>query len=89
MKLEAKNKVSFIETVIHRNQNNVNVSFHRKPTNKYDFLHCISAHSEKTKTGMLIGFFLRAFRICDNEFLEEEKKYIIEVFFIFCILWVL
>ena len=55
-------------------------SVHRNPTNKDDFLTYLSAHSEKTKTGVLIGFFLRAFRICDIEFLEDEVKYITEAF---------
>ena len=55
-------------------------SVYRKPTNKDDFIHFFSAHSRRTKEGVVIGFFLRAIRICSTEFLEDEAKYITNTF---------
>nr|XP_053633351.1 uncharacterized protein LOC128689237 [Cherax quadricarinatus] len=53
---------------------------YRKPTNQNDLLHFYSHHDTKTKRGVIIGFFLRALRICSNEFLEEECTIIEQVF---------
>ena len=53
---------------------------HRKPTNKEDYVHFYSAHSERVKSGIVIGFFLRAFRICDDEYLDDEISHICEAF---------
>lgn len=80
VELEVDNKIPFLDTVIHRNHSSAKFSVHRKPTNKDDFIHYLSAHSEKTKTGAVIGFFLRALRICDNEFLDDEIIYVTETF---------
>ena len=53
---------------------------YRKPTNRDDFIHYYSAHNDRTKSGVLIGFFLRALRICSEEYLENECTYIKEAF---------
>lgn len=53
---------------------------YRKQTNKDDYIHYLSAHSDKIKSGIIIGFFLRAYRICSPEYLEDELKYIITTF---------
>ncbi|XP_076039155.1 uncharacterized protein LOC143024255 [Oratosquilla oratoria] len=42
--------------------------------------HWLSAHDERTKTGVVIGFFLRALRICSKEFLEEEIRRVTNTF---------
>ena len=55
-------------------------SVYRKPTSKDDFIHFFSAHSRKTKEGVVIGFFLRALRVSSPEFLEEEVRYVTEAF---------
>ena len=52
----------------------------RKPTNKDDFIHYLSAHDKRTKSGVVIGFFLRALRICSPEYLGEEIQYITNAF---------
>ena len=51
-----------------------------KPTCKDDYIHYLSAHSEKVKSGVVIGLFLRALRICSPEFLEDEFTHVIEAF---------
>ena len=66
----------FLDTRIHRCENSVKFSVYRKPTNKDDFIHYFSGHDYGTKTGTVIGFFLREIRICDEDLLDDEIKYI-------------
>ena len=63
-----------------RSDDNVKFKVYRKPTNKDDYIHYLSAHGEKTKTGVVIGFFLRALRICSDDYLQEEINNITETF---------
>ncbi|XP_063871036.1 uncharacterized protein LOC135106189 [Scylla paramamosain] len=69
---EQDNRLPFLDTVIWREEEGVSFSVYRKPTNKDDFIHYLSAHSMRVKSGVIIGFYLRAFRICSNNFLEQE-----------------
>lgn len=80
MEEETSNKLPFLDTVIWRGDEGVKFSVYRKPTNKDDFIHYLSAHNDRTKSGVVIGFFLRAYRICSKEFIDEEIKYIISTF---------
>ena len=73
-------KLPFLDTLIHRGNQGVLFSVYRKPTNKDDFIHYFSAHSHKVKTGTAIGFYLRAYRICSVDFLEDEVNYITNAF---------
>ena len=68
--------IPFLDVVIKRVGQRPLFSVYRKPTNKDDFIHSLSAHSEKTKSGVIIGFFLRAIRICSEEYLQDEFNYI-------------
>lgn len=43
-------------------------------------MHFYSSTDSKTKLGILIGFYLRALRICSDEFLEDEQNYIFNSF---------
>ena len=53
---------------------------YRKKTNREDYIHYFSAHSDRVKSGVVIGFFLRAFRICSAQYLESEINHIFESF---------
>ena len=53
---------------------------YRKPTNKDNFIHFYSAHARKIKSGIVIGFFLRAIRICSPEYRQQEYDYIVASF---------
>ena len=37
-------------------------------------------HSEWVKRGIVLGFFLRAYRICSKEYIDEEIQHIISSF---------
>ena len=77
---ERDEQLPFLDTVIHRKYDNPLFSVYRKPTNKDDFIHFFSAHNRKTKEGVVIGFFLRALRVCSPEFLEDEVNHVITAF---------
>ena len=61
---ELEKKLPFLDTLIRRRDDGIRFSVYRKPTNRDDYIHYLSAHSERTKSGVVIGFFLRALRVC-------------------------
>ena len=69
--------IPFLDTEIVRTGNQVKFKVYRKPTNREDYVHFFSVHTDKVKRGIVIGFFLRAFRVCSEEYLEEEIQHII------------
>ncbi len=54
---ENNNKLPFLDTVVWREAEGVKFSVYRKPTNKDDFIHYLSTHNERTKSGVVIDFF--------------------------------
>ena len=80
MEEEVDGKIPFLDTMIHREKTEVKLSVYRKLTNKDDYIHYFSGHDIKTKRGIVIGFYLRALRICDDDFLKDEIKYINDAF---------
>ena len=77
---EVNGKIPFLDTLITRSDQGPRFSVYRKPTNKDDYIHFLSGHSERVKSGVIIGFFLRALRICSSEYLKDECDYIIRKF---------
>ena len=79
--LEKENRgtIAFLDTEIVRGDQ-VRFKVYRKPTNKECYVHYYSGHSDRVKRGVVIGFFLRAYRICSKEFLEEEIEHIMSSF---------
>ncbi len=65
---------------IDRSDNGIKFSVYRKLTNKDDYIHYLSNHDLRTKSGVVIGFFLRAYRICSGEYLSAECAHVMEVF---------
>ncbi|XP_076048770.1 uncharacterized protein LOC143029749 [Oratosquilla oratoria] len=77
---EINGQLPFLDTVIIRSGNSGKFIVYRKPTNKDDYIHFFSAHDDRTKSGVVIGFYLRALRICSEEYLTEELNYITAAF---------
>ena len=77
---ENNGNIAFLDVMIKRTNVGPKFSVYRKPTNKNDFIHSLSAHSDRTKSGVIIGFFLRAIRICSPEYLQNEYEYIVNSF---------
>ena len=59
VEIEEENQIPFLDTLLHRRDDDVRFSVYRKPTNRHDFIHYFSAHNEKTKRGVVTGFLLR------------------------------
>ena len=77
---EREGILPFLDTVIRKTGEGVKFSVYRKPTNKDDFIHYLSAHNDRVKSGVVIGFFLRAYRICSEDSIDDEIRYIINSF---------
>ena len=77
---EEDGKLPFLDTLLVKDGNLLKFKVYRKPTNKNDLLHYFSHHALQVKRGVVIGFFLRALRVCSPEFLEEECQYIYDTF---------
>ena len=73
-------KLPFLDTMIMRSGHMAKFKMYRKPSNKEDYVHLFSGHSERVKNGIVIDFFLRAFRICSEDFLQEEINHIFQTF---------
>ena len=80
MENEHNMSISFLDTLIMRTENGLQFKVYRKETNKEDYIHFYSAHSDRIKSGVVIGFYLRAYRICSEEHLEEEFYHIQSIF---------
>ena len=70
----------FLDVMIMRCENAVKFKVYRKGTNREDYIHYFSAHSDRIKSGIVIGFFLRAQRICSDEYLKPEIEHIFDSF---------
>ena len=71
----------FLDISIHRLANNeLTFSVYRKPTNSLSYIHYFSAHSPSIKKSVILSQFLRAYRICDAAFLNEEINKIFKIF---------
>ena len=78
---ETNNCLPFLDTCISRSANNNVLSrVYRKPTHTDMYIHAFSNHRESVKLGCIIGLFLRAYRICDSLYIEEEINYLFNVF---------
>ena len=77
--LEQDGRLPFLDVVIHRVDRYFKFDVFRKPTNVLSYVHFYSAHNLKTKLSVFSSMFLRAFRICSPEFLDEEFNRIYDI----------
>lgn len=80
LETEIEGKLPFLDVLIIRKQDMARFKVYRKKTNREDYIHYFSAHNDRVKSGVIIGFFLRAYRICSEEYLEEETEHIFDSF---------
>ena len=81
MKLNPKSTLPFLDISLIRNINKQEFKVYRKPTFKYDHIHFYSHHYNNTKRGIVVGFYLRALRICFPKYSCKEFNQI-ENFFL-------
>ena len=74
------NTLPFLDVNIHRTNDGLHFSVYRKSTYKNDLTHYFSHHDNQTKMGILIGFYIRAIRICSPQHLDDEYKYLEKCF---------
>ena len=77
---ETMGRLAFLDTEIIRDGPNAKYKVYRKPTSKEDYIHFYSGHHIRYKRGVVIGFFLRAYRICSPEYLTDELAHIFSKF---------
>ena len=73
---ENESKLPFLDTLIINNGNGFKFKVYRKPTSVDSYIHFYSNHHKKVQESTFSGMYLRALRICDPEFLDEECDYI-------------
>ena len=80
LETENSGSIPFLDTEIVRHDGQAKFKVFRKPTNREDYVHFFSGHSDRVKSGIVLGFFLRAFRICSEEYLDDEVRHIFSSF---------
>ena len=77
-KIEEENNhtLPFLDTLIINNNGQFKFKVYRKPTLVDSYIHYFSYHHIKIKMSVFSGMFLRALRVCDPEYLDEEFKFI-------------
>ena len=73
---EQNGSIPFLDAKVTRNGTEFLFNIYRKPTHSNAYIHWFSNHSRNTKRGSLFGLFLRAYRICDEPFIDNEINYI-------------
>ena len=72
--LKKNNSLPFLNTLLINNKSELKV--YHKINNKNGCIYIYSNYSNKTKSGILIGFFMRTLRICSSKFLNKEFGHI-------------
>lgn len=72
MEIEQNNQLPFLDVLIHRYERSFKFDVYRKPTNVLSYVHFYSSHHSRTKASVLSSMYLRAYRICSPEFLDDE-----------------
>ena len=69
-------KIPFLDILIYNCNDHLKFDVFRKKTNSESYLHYFSYASETIKSGIAQSLFLRAYRICDKEYLQKEIDHI-------------
>ena len=78
---ESYNALNFLDVTNHRDSNNSpRSSIYRKPTHSNLYIHSFSNHTNSVKLGAITSIFLRAYRLCNPEFIGQEISFITKVF---------
>ena len=72
LEIEKESSIPFLDLRLHRLGTAIKFSVYRKPTNCGSYLHFFSHHELKVKKSVFSSFFLKAYRVCDTEYLPHE-----------------
>ena len=70
---ESNHTLPFLDIKIHNTDTYPLFDVFRKPTDTSDYINFHSHHDNRIKTGMIIGFYLRAYRICSPCYIKAEE----------------
>ena len=77
---EENGSLPFLDTRVFRLQSGFQFAIYRKPMHAGQYMHFFSWHPKKVKRSVLFSLFLRAHRLCDAVYLDEEIQHIFETF---------
>ena len=77
---EEGGKISFLDTMVYRRTSGFSTAVYRKPTHSNQFLHYYSWHPDHIKRSSLFSLLLRAYRLSDHPFLDQELNYLRQAF---------
>ena len=77
---EEEESIPFLDTKIHRLSSGFSFEIFRKPTHSNQYIHWFSWHKEQVKRSALFSLLLRAYRICDHTYLQQEIDYLYNAF---------
>ena len=69
---EKDNRIPFLAELIIRSPTGYKFTVYRKPTFSISYIHFFSYHDNSVKVSLASNLFLRALRICSNEYLDSE-----------------
>ena len=79
---EVDGNLPFLDVMVVHDKDTKQFSFkvYRKPTHTENYIHFYSQHSESVKRNVVVNMFLRAFKICDPIFINEEITHLFSTF---------
>ena len=79
IEVEINNSLPFLDTLIIRSEQGLKFDVYRKPMAVTSYVHYFSNHHISVKKSVFSCMFLRAFRICDPEYIDNEIKRIFDI----------
>ena len=70
--LETNNMFGFLHLFLMNNNNNLEFKTHHKSSNQNYHIHYYSHHYTKMKKWIILGVYLKAFKICTLTFFNDE-----------------
>jgi hypothetical protein len=78
---ETNNMLPFLDLCVMRTESNLpKFKIYRKPTHSNMYIHAFSSHTDNIKIGAISNIFLRAYRLSDCEYIDEEIDFITGTF---------
>ena len=79
VEIESANTLNYLDaSLIHNESGTISKKVYRKPTHSGIYINYRSFHHQSHKLSVIDSLAYRAFKICDQEFLENELKHIRE-----------
>ena len=78
---EENGQLPFLDVLVGKKADNfLEFSVYRKATHSNSYIHFFSSHDSSVKYSTISSMFLRAYRVCNPQFLDEEINVIYKIF---------